>query len=74
MRHPNGKISCDREIGSPVKGWHRCGDTAKYAVTSQYDRCDPSELHYCYAHANAGQSRDDKLPGWRLIKVVPLNH
>lgn len=72
MQHPNGKVTCDREIGSPVKGWHSCNDRATYEVVKQ---CGPKSdgiiaLHYCHAHLEAGQRCD--LPSIRLVSVRPL--
>lgn len=72
MKHINGKVTCDREIGSPVKGWHSCNDRAAYEVTlCTSPRPDSTlTLHYCHAHLEDGQRGD--LPSIRIVSVCPL--
>ncbi len=72
LSHLSGKRpTFEREVGSPVKGWHACGRTASYEVTSE-TAAAVRTLHYCDRHLEAGQSRESKLPSFRLLKVRPL--
>lgn len=54
MQQLDGKFTCDREIGSPVKGWHTCGRRATYGVSRASPQGFCHEIHYCEAHHNAG--------------------
>ena len=43
------RIQCDKEIGSPKRGWHVCKAAGTRTVESRV--CAGLWLHYCAKHA-----------------------
>ena len=43
-----GKAICDKEIGSPARGWHSCRAPAQYKLPSL--RVPYMDLHFCERH------------------------
>ena len=54
------RTSCDKEIGSPKRGWHVCNRRAIAQKESRFGQ--GSYLHYCAVHAPVGSEPLVALP------------
>lgn len=43
------RVSCDKEIGNPKRGWHACN--ARATVEAESRVCAGMFLHYCEKHS-----------------------
>lgn len=68
----NTKRACDREIGSPVKGWHVCGAKAMYGVERSSAQGYAHTLHFCSAHHNAAIADLNKVQCLRTTREYVL--